>query len=138
MAPSIVASTIVGVLEKDSWSQEVSGEENGKIKNGTHKRENSKTRLKVPRRPVMNEKQYIQTLAAAARNDAPPTVDVTADVMARIQAQPRRRRGNILMWTYAAVTAVAATFVAAWAAHLLLLQDNASLDLIGPVMGALP
>jgi hypothetical protein len=86
----------------------------------------------------MNEEQIIRTLAAAARDDAPPAVDVTGVVMARIQAQPGRRRANVLMWSYAAVTALAATFVAVWTAHLLLLQDNASLDLIGPVMGALP
>lgn len=86
----------------------------------------------------MNEEQYIRTLAASAKDDAPPALDVTGVVMARIQAQPRRRRANVLMWTYATVSALAATFVAAWTAHLLLLQDNASLDLIGPVMGAMP
>jgi hypothetical protein len=86
----------------------------------------------------MNEEQLLRTLAATAQNDAPPALDVTGVVLARIQAQPRRRRANVLMWTYAAATALAATFVAAWTAHLLLLQDNASLDLIGPVMGALP
>jgi len=86
----------------------------------------------------MNEEQLLRTLASAARNDAPPRVDVTNVVLERIQAQPRRRRANFLLWTYAAATTVAATFVAAWTAHLLLLQDNASLDLIGPVMGALP
>jgi len=86
----------------------------------------------------MNEEQFIQSLAAAARDDAPPRVDVTAAVLSRIGAQPRRRRANVLMWTYAAVTSVAATFVAVWATHLMLLRENAAMDLIGPAMRALP
>lgn len=85
----------------------------------------------------MNEEQYLQRLVGAADGDAPPAIDVTATVLARVRVPPKRR-ANILLWTYATTTALAATFVAAWTAHLLLLQDNASLDLIGQVMGALP
>jgi len=86
----------------------------------------------------MNEKQFIRSLAAAARDDAPPAVDVSAVVMSRICAQPKRRRANVLMWSYAAASAVAATFVAVWATHLMLLRETAAMDLLGPAMRALP
>ncbi|MBN1553503.1 MAG: hypothetical protein JXA11_02065 [Phycisphaerae bacterium] len=84
----------------------------------------------------MNEQRILQTLATAAQGDGPPSVDVAGIVMRRIQKPARR--ANFLLWTYAAATAVAACFVAAWTAHVLLLEENAALDIIAPVMGALP
>lgn len=86
----------------------------------------------------MNEEQILRTLASAARNDAPPALDVSGDVLSRIEARPRARRANVLMWSYAAVSAVAATFVAFWMVHLLRAQELAALDFLGPAVRALP
>ena len=86
----------------------------------------------------MNEEKILQTLAARSQPEAPPTVDVVKDVLARLQFQRPARRGSVLLWVYAGVTAAAATFIGAWALQAMIERHNAVLDIVVPVMGAMP
>lgn len=86
----------------------------------------------------MNEEQLLRRLASAARNDVPPTVDVSDDVLGRLRARGRPPRTDWLLWSYAATTAAAATFVAVWASQWLIQQQTAALDFLGPAMRAMP
>jgi len=84
----------------------------------------------------MNEETLLRSLAGAARAERPPAVDVADRVLARIQA--RRRGTDPLMWVYAAVTSAAAMLVMAWALRAMLARQDVAMDLMAPVMGALP
>jgi hypothetical protein len=74
----------------------------------------------------MDMLQRFEQLAAAARREAPPAIDVTARVMARIRRQVRpeaRRADNITLAVMAVVSVLAASIVAvvamdAWSAMI--------------------
>ncbi len=64
----------------------------------------------------MNEERILKKLAAAARADLPPRIDVSGQVLERLvrRSQPRR----LALWAFAATSSAAAAAVTLLAVHV--------------------
>jgi len=80
----------------------------------------------------MNEVETLRKLAAAARPDRPPPVDVTRAVLDRIAA--RERRGEWVVWLFAATAAAAAVVVSVVAQHVAAGRQDAFADFLESMM----
>lgn len=64
----------------------------------------------------MNELENFDRLCEAARNDAPPAVDVSGKVIEALAERAERR--NPWLWAFAGVSSAAALFIAAVAIYI--------------------
>ena len=84
----------------------------------------------------MNEERILRRLAAAARNDGPPVIDVSNRVIESVNrlSAPTNR---LIVW-FAAVTAVAATVIAVLAMQAALIPPEPTSELLHAVLAATP
>jgi len=80
----------------------------------------------------MNEIDILRKLAAAARPDAPPDVDVAGRVLRTVRGPAPAPQTDRALWVLAAVSSVAAAVVAAVAAQSYLAWQDPLQALFGP------
>lgn len=78
----------------------------------------------------MNEERILQNLAAAARGDGPPAVDVADRVVASLRI--RRKQSRLVVW-FATGAAAAAMVVAVLAVQAMTTKGGGTMD--GPDIG---
>jgi hypothetical protein len=83
----------------------------------------------------MNRTTPDSSLWAAAREDAPPTVDVAGRVINSLAAPPAPTRG--LMWAFAGISAAAAAILAVLAARTWLAEQDSFPELFQTVMAVM-
>ncbi|MDP6045540.1 MAG: hypothetical protein QGH94_12110 [Phycisphaerae bacterium] len=76
----------------------------------------------------MDRQETFRRLVTAARDDAPPLVDVSQSVVRDIGLGRKSR--NLLPWIFAAVTSASAAAIIAIAARVFIARQNAGAGLI--------
>jgi len=84
----------------------------------------------------MNPEPILQRLAAAARNDAPPPIDVCGGVLADLST--RRARPSPQPWAFASASLVAAMFIAVLAVARLARGPDPVDEFVTFAMGMIP
>jgi len=83
----------------------------------------------------MNEERIIRKLAAAARADEPPLIDVSDRVLSRLPAV--REPKNVLLWTFSAISSVAAAIIIIVAIQVTLANQDPVAGFLGAVSGSM-
>ena len=83
----------------------------------------------------MNEERIIRKLAAAARADEPPLIDVSDRVLSRLPAM--REPKNLLLWTFSAISSMAAAVIVIVAIQVTLANQDPVAGFLGSVAGSM-
>ena len=83
----------------------------------------------------MNEERIIRNLAAAAKADGPPLIDISDRVLSRLPAM--REPKNLLLWTFSAVSSVAAAIIIIVALQVTLANQDPVAGFLGSVSGSM-
>ena len=83
----------------------------------------------------MNEERIIRKLAAAAKADGPPLIDVSDRVLSRLPAM--REPKNLLLWTFSAISSAAAAIVIIVAIQVTLANQDPVAGFLGSVAGSM-
>ena len=85
---------------------------------------------------AMDEEQVLRKLAAAARGDWPPAIDVADGVLAGLaeRAEPPK----LLLWSFTAASSVAAAAVTIAALWVWAVRNDPAVSIVNSMMAVLP
>ena len=83
----------------------------------------------------MNEERIIRKLAAAAKVDGPPLIDISDRVLSRLPAM--REPKNLLLWTFSAISSMAAAIIIIVAIQVTLANQDPVAGFLGSVSGSM-